>query len=60
MKLFSSLGEGDSGGPLICNVGQGSCLAGATSFGRSPCGQKDSPTVFANVADKEIYDFYSS
>lgn len=60
LKSNEFSGKGDSGGPLVCNVGQGNCLAGATSFGRVPCGQKNSPTVYANVADKGIYNFFSS
>ncbi|CAG7820628.1 unnamed protein product [Allacma fusca] len=38
--------HGDSGGPLACN----NTLTGIVSWGKNPCGQSNSPTVFANIA----------
>lgn len=38
---------GDSGGPLVRN-GE---VVGIVSWGFSPCGKENSPTVFTNVAN---------
>ncbi|CAG7836732.1 unnamed protein product [Allacma fusca] len=47
--------NGDSGGPLICKNSKGEdVLAGLVSWGVSPCGQDQFPSVYANV----VY-FYS-
>jgi len=48
--------SGDSGGPIVCN----GCLAGATSWGKEPCGQANFPTVYTNVAESSIKTFYTA
>jgi len=44
-----STGRGDSGGPLIANVGGYYELVGVTSWSHQKCLVKDLPTVFARV-----------
>jgi len=44
---------------MVCQS-EGQCLAGATSWGQVPCAQSDKPTVYANVANQEIYEFLSA
>lgn len=39
--------SGDSGGPLVNNATN--TLVGITSWGISPCGTQDAPTVYTNV-----------
>jgi len=50
--------NGDSGGPLIClDSNNATYLAGIVSWGMNPCEQYRYPTVFSDVANKEIRDF---
>ena len=43
--------EGDSGGPLICNVAGRATLVGITSFGSDEdCGKKHEYSVFGRVS----------
>src|SRR4051812_12734514 len=49
--------EGDSGGPLLASLKNGTLrLVGATSFGAG-CGQPDKPGVYARVAEGPIRDW---
>jgi len=49
--------EGDSGGALVLK--KSGKQVGIVSWGHG-CAEKDFPGVYANVAEKEIYDFIDS
>lgn len=46
LKQGLSVCKSDSGGPLM----QGNILVGIVSWGKMPCGQKDSPSVYVRVS----------
>ena len=48
--------EGDSGGPLLVEVGHGFRLVGATSFGKG-CAEAGHPGVYARLAEGPIRSF---
>ena len=50
-RLSTSACKGDSGGPLFCRNSNGIVQVGVVSYGKVPCGQSHTPTVFTRVSN---------